>query len=228
MDEEILSFIDFFESYSSEFLVLTALIAGGVWLSFRCWSWGDATECYCTIHLFFTAVVCAFFDLTSGAANAITDHGPRKLHAIGSALHCVAIPIHMIIPNSEYTARVDFFMFYLLFVGEFLELLAMVMSISDDKIQWVTCVVVLSVGGFTVLTYLCHQTCSNPAIALKGLVAGFQIMYIIIVTIAATSNWRRLLWILPEVPFETLSLLARNTGTRDAAETSSEERTCDA
>jgi len=35
---------------------------------------------------------------------------------------------------------------------------------------------------------------------------GMQVTYVGIVLIAATEDWKRLLWLLPEVPFETTAL----------------------
>ena len=231
MGDEILSFIDFFEDYSRLYLVLTITISGSVWLVFYFFydiPHGTSIECNYSMLLFLSFVTSAFFDLTTGAANAAGDSNfpfASRMYAVGSALHFSASPIHMIIPKSIYTERCDIPLFFALFAGEFLELLAVVYTTFGDenRVPSNICLIVLTLGSFAVLIFLCRKVCSNPQQTLNGLMCGFQIMYIIIVIVAATNDWRRLLWLLPEVPFETISLLLRNIGT----EASSDHQTSD-
>jgi hypothetical protein len=42
--------------------------------------------------------------------------------------------------------------------------------------------------------------------ACTATIIGLQITYFIVVFIAATSDWTRLLWLIPEVPFETIAM----------------------
>ena len=225
MGDEILSFIDFFEDYSRLYLVLTITISGSVWLIFYFFydiPHGTSIECNYSILLFLSFVISAFFDLTTGAANAASDSNfPRRMYAVGSALHFSASPIHMIIPKfSDTTERCDIPLFFALFAGEFLELLAVVFTTVSEENRRTShiCLIVLTLGSFAVLIFLCRKVCSNPQQTLNGLMCGFQIMYIIIVIVAATNDWRRLLWLLPEVPFETISLLLRNIGTEASSD----------
>ena len=224
MGDEILSFIDFFEDYSRLYLVLTITISGSVWLVFYFFSnIPGCIECNYSMLLFLSFVTSAFFDLTTGAANAAGDSNfpfASRMYAVGSALHFSASPIHMIIPKFSDTERCDIPLFFALFAGEFLELLAVVYTTFGDenRVPSNICLIVLTLGSFAVLIFLCRKVCSNPQQTLNGLMCGFQIMYIIIVIVAATNDWRRLLWLLPEVPFETISLLLRNIGTEASSD----------
>ena len=237
-NDEILTFLDFFQDhYSVLYLIATTATTVGLWCIVLGVGWciGSEVRYEWSTSVWVTAVMSAFFDLTSGAANAGVESGPTMLYALGAVFHFVAIPIHMFIPRDGGDIgnyRVDVYLCYLMFIGEILELAAIVMSLNDEcevmevydhyftetseesedvPVQWIICFSVLSFGAPAILLFFSWMIRSNPDLALKILVYGFQITYIFIVVVAAISDWRRLLWLLPEVPLELISLYSRPT-----------------
>ena len=143
--------------------------------------------------------------------------------------------------ESAITERMDGYLFPILFLGEFVEIFAIVYStiiiapeeptvdqqsdealtdeaLTEAQLQLIISLGVLVLGSLLILIIACCIREQNPETAFNVLICGFQIIYLAVVIIAATSDWRRLLWLLPEVPLETIMLLAPKTGTRGAAE----------
>ena len=138
------------------------------------------------------------------------ERGPPFFYALGSAFHFVATPIHLFIPwdvTDAWIERVDVFLCLLMFVGFF----AIVTSIYDEIQRGI-----LVIGGFALFAfYMSYNITGRSWLLLQSsecikiLICVFLIMYIVITVVTATSDWRRRLWFIPEVPFETISFFLR-------------------
>ena len=268
-DHEIKSFVDFFQSYPSfrranwkyliavlGFTTLFWVISSNYFLIYS-----QQLDCCWKSLFIITTTISVFFDVTSGTANIVPYFSFRNVYAVGVALHCFATPMHLLIPRlnntsstgddisvgtnvsneSAITERMDGYLFPILFLGEFVEIFAIVYStiiiapeeptvdqqsdealtdeaLTEAQLQLIISLGVLVLGSLLILIIACCIREQNPETAFNVLICGFQIIYLAVVIIAATSDWRRLLWLLPEVPLETIMLLAPKTGTRGAAE----------
>lgn len=83
--------------------------------------------------------------------------------------------------------------------------------------QLILAAILLSVGATVI--FICYCAVSNEGDVLDdenvqrtraavGIVSlGYQVIYLLIVLIAAIGHPERLLWILPEIPFETIMIV---------------------
>lgn len=188
MAAEILNFLDVVNNYSSVYLIVTTVASAVLWIissinSPNVWLTGPGI----------------IIDIMSGAANFAEPYMVNKVHAVGSGLHCFMTPIFW---YRDADSGDETFSCFIIWLSEILELSAIVVSL--DGWQQTVAIIFLAVGGILAVFYLCADT----EVAKNKLVGSiFQAVYFLIVVVAATSDWSRLLWLLPEVPLETLLLI---------------------
>lgn len=207
MSTTILTFVDFFkEGYSDSYVVTVSIFAVQAYL-------------FCLIGaitskkpLMILAGIDVFFDITSGAANWQVGTTINQTYAVGSALHSIAASLMRWTDTEDWVDTI--------FVGsgtniawvaELLEMAAIVATLSGW--QLILAAIILSVGAIVVFIYYCAVTNegdrldnayvqrTRAAVVIVSL--GYQVIYLLIVLIAAIGHPERLLWILPEIPFET-------------------------
>lgn len=157
-----------------------------------------------------------FFDVTSGAANWQVGTTINRTHAVGSALHSIAASLMRWTDTEEWVDTL--FVVHgtnIAWVAELLEMAAIVATLSGW--QLILTAILLSVGA--IFIFICYCAVSNEgdvfddenvqrARAAVGIVSlGYQVIYLLIVLIAAIGHPERLLWILPEIPFETIMIV---------------------
>ena len=102
-------------------------------------------------------------------------------------------------------------MYFYVFLCLLVSFFAIVTSIYDEIQRGI-----LVIGGFApICLYMSYNITGRSWLLLQSsecikiLICAFQIMYIVITVVTATSDWRRLLWFIPVVPFETISFFLR-------------------
>ncbi|KAI2495125.1 hypothetical protein MHU86_8730 [Fragilaria crotonensis] len=211
MSTTILTFVDFFkEGYSESYLITVSMFAVQAYL--LCLIGG-------IIHkkpLMFLAGIDIFFDITSGAANWQVGTTINRTHAVGSALHSIAASLMRWTDTKEWvdTLFVDKGT-NIAWVAELLEMAAIVATLSGW--QLILAAIILSVGASVVFIRYCavinegesfgdaYVQRTRAAVVIVSL--GYQVISLLIVLIAAIGHPERLLWILPEIPFETIMIV---------------------
>ena len=110
-DHEIKSFVDFFQSYPSfrranwnyliavlGFTTLFWVISSNYFLMYS-----RHLDCCWKSLFIITTTISVFFDVTSGTVNIVPYLSFRNVYAVGAALHCLATPIHLLIPRLNNT-----------------------------------------------------------------------------------------------------------------------------
>lgn len=141
-----------------------------------------------------------FFDVTSPSANWVAGSKANRAHAIGSVIHGFgAAGKDGGFPYDESCSEIDPAAAFIWW-AEIIELGAIVSTLEG----WRKAVSAtsLAVGGILIASY---DDVLAPSFY-RRVGYGMQIIYVLIVVIAATEDWNRLWWLLPEVPFETISL----------------------
>lgn len=159
----------------------------------------------------FLAIPEIFFDITSASANWATKSGANRAHAIGSLVHgiCAALKYHDTLKQNEQV-RLDTnaTLAGYTFLAEILELSSILSTLEGWRkgisATW------LAIGAWAILNLYLDQDepPGKDVNVFRRVVYGMQLIYVVIVFIAATEDWNRLLWLLPEIPFETISTLA--------------------
>jgi hypothetical protein len=201
---EIRSFVDFFtDHYSLPTLIVACIVLGVVWCCSVCCSFdGNRAPLLSCVEL--------FFDITSAAANSRVKTGPNIVHAIGSLVHACGAAFRLSGNNGEPHSSAAFAAaLFFSFPGEVLELGAISAALEGWRVP--ACICVLILGSFvTFLMAFVFPAGDNEDEHSKRIYVvvgyGFQAIYAIVVIIAATEDWRRLLWILPEFPVKTITL----------------------
>jgi hypothetical protein len=123
MAAEILNFIDCFDNYSTSYLIGVTVVAGIIWIIFSANSmidYGPVAVCFSVVSM-----SSMFFDILTGAANWANANPLNRVHAFGSALHCICTPIIGIKLSTEEDGNPQMrFGSWGIWLGELLELSA--------------------------------------------------------------------------------------------------------
>lgn len=219
----IASFVEFFtDGYSLVCLVIGASVLGCVLGISLCVSaqggnWAPIIS-----------ILEVFFDVTSAAANWKLAKPANLAHAFGSLWHGLGASFRL---AGDYTGGLHggrsqlvgrarthpvsascSALFFSL-PGEIIELSAIVSTL--DAWRQITCIIIVVAGTIVTfcVAFVWHEEKREPEDKDKDLLRkplkvgyGMQATYLIIVVIAATEDSSRLLWMLPEIPVETITL----------------------
>ena len=210
MSQEILSVLD----YWNLFVVISRCHLRDNWMHlfrFYCAFYlASHLLCECSIPLLFTALIRRFFDLTAGAANAEAGtgstfllcawfgipfccHSDTSVHSMGR-YRCLN-------RKSGCISMSSYVCWFLCDCNEYIR-----WNTKGNSCFWWLCPICLDMSyNITGRSWLLLQSSE----CIKILMCVFLIMYIVVTVVAATSDWRRRLWFIPEVPFETILFFLR-------------------
>jgi len=145
-----------------------------------------------------------FFDVTSASANWAAGSKANKVHAIGSLFHGIGAARRY--DRNEGKDRgfgtTKFGTTPWSYYGEILELSAIVSTLEGWR--QTLGITVLCLGA--ILACCCREDADTPVGYRRCGGYLMEMVYVAIVVSAATEDWTRLLWILPQVPIETVAL----------------------
>lgn len=146
-----------------------------------------------------------FFDVTSASANWAAGSGANKAHAIGSIFHGIGAAWRYGGYTQFEKRAANYNAANFIAGGEIMELGAIVSTL--DGWRKIVSATWLAIGTLVISKLWLDERGPLPDIdAYQRVGYGMQVIYLVIVVIAATEDWKRLLWLLPEVPFETMTL----------------------
>jgi len=150
-----------------------------------------------------------FFDVTSASANWAVRSGANKVHAIGSIMHGASVTLRYTGLDIEIIPPVNA---CLALLGEILELSAIISTL--EVAGKIASALIATVGILLIVCFAgaysdkCGEKCPPKEPNWPAYVGYWmQAIYLLIVIVAASADVSRLLWLLPEIPVETVTLL---------------------